>query len=340
VTAPLALLIIKFEEGHLMAIRTAPRPGVLLVCLVLAAMSAVVVAADRAPSDPDVPHLYLPLAIGRPGLPVPSERILFSLDSDVNSVRADGTDPIHISGSYGVLNYAARWSPDRTQIVLIEQINYYYPEVVIMDADGSNGYIVPLPRTLEAISKVAWSPDGKRLALDAFVDGVGRDIYIVNTDGTNLTNVTQDLPGGGWLPTWSPDGAHIVFTHFYQSNGIEQTDLMSIRPDGSDPVMLTNNGDSVDETRADWSPDGTTILFTGQPKGTSEYNLYTIPTAGGTAQLLLNNGFLGFWSPDGTQIVFTAIGPDFSYAGIWRMDRQGTLILPVIDDVRAGASDW
>ena len=40
----------------------------------------------------------------------------------------------------------------------------------------------------------------------------GKDIYIMNADGTDLMQVTTD-PADEYDPTWSPDGKQIAYRH-------------------------------------------------------------------------------------------------------------------------------
>jgi TolB protein len=55
----------------------------------------------------------------------------------------------------------------------------------------------------------AVSPDGKQIAFMSRRDG-NWNIYVVNSDGTGLRQLTDD-PANDGLPTWSPDGKVIAF---------------------------------------------------------------------------------------------------------------------------------
>ncbi len=55
----------------------------------------------------------------------------------------------------------------------------------------------------------ATSPDGKKIAFMSRRDG-NWNIYVVNSDGTGLLQLTDDTAEDG-LPTWSPDGNVIAF---------------------------------------------------------------------------------------------------------------------------------
>ena len=53
-----------------------------------------------------------------------------------------------------------------------------------------------------------WSPDGKQIAFTSVRDG-NHEIYVSNTDGTNLRRVTNH-PSRDDYPIWHPDGKRLV----------------------------------------------------------------------------------------------------------------------------------
>jgi Tol biopolymer transport system component len=66
----------------------------------------------------------------------------------------------------------------------------------------------------ETVEFVSFSPDGSRIAFglrDQKDEGDYRwDVWVVNTDGTGLTRIT-DEPGWDHVPVWSPDAEWIAF---------------------------------------------------------------------------------------------------------------------------------
>ena len=79
-------------------------------------------------------------------------------------------------------------------------------------------------------------PAGGLIAFESDRDG-SSEIYTMNADGSNQTNVTQSPGAIDVLPAWSPDGAKIVFS---RGRG-DGTEIYVMNADGSNQVNLTNN---------------------------------------------------------------------------------------------------
>jgi Tol biopolymer transport system component len=233
------------------------------------------------------------------------------------------------------------WSPDGTKIAFTSNRHCGGPNSVdcgrsiyVMNADGSNVkriLVDGIQETLPEIGSLSWSPDGTRFAFDAgahFVVEPARpstNIYVVNSDGTNTTKLTQDsIDVYNGYPTWSPDGSQIA----YQSNRTDPNGGHSrnwvMNADGSNQRKITEMHNTSNplfyyDLEPAWSPDGTKILFVGSrdfngtrdcfnvnclemfvvnPDGTNEQQLTNDQNRGGLQ-------FLPRWSPDGTKIVFS-----------------------------------
>src|SRR6185503_14720139 len=79
--------------------------------------------------------------------------------------------------------------------------------------------------------------------------------YTMNPDGTNKTLLPIPLDAG--YPSWSPDGARIVFTRLGSS---PPPGLYTIRPDGTGETFVGHFSQSG-ELWPSWSPDGKSIGF-------------------------------------------------------------------------------
>lgn len=116
-----------------------------------------------------------------------------------------------------------------------------------------------------------WAPDGSRIAFYSSPDGSNSDIFVVNPDGSGLTQLTftdgQDL-----YPKWSHDGTKLVFAHFLDG----QYQLHTVNADGTGLLRLTNHSEF--DLYPSWSPDDTRLVFSRQ-LGT-EYHLFTVDADG------------------------------------------------------------
>jgi Tol biopolymer transport system component len=210
-----------------------------------------------------------------------------------------------------------------------------------MDPDGGN-------RTDLGVEfyPMAWSPDGARLVGNS---AGAADLFLVNSDGGGLTNLTNRVctPGAEcgtitWA-SWSPDGSRIA----YQLNpGIfgPPSSCNLINVDGSGGVQIKD--ECVTPT---WSPDGSRIAYSGigmRPDNLSGHLFVMNPDGSGVVDLTLvepppphDGGVEDFdgspsWSPDGARIAFLSqrdIPEDPSSSGprIFVMNSDGTGVRPV-----------
>jgi hypothetical protein len=170
--------------------------------------------------------------------------------------------------------------------------------IVTERLDGSDRRRVAGP---VAMQRFMWSPDGHRIAYAAPAAG-GSQIWVVDVN----TGVSKQLTSERLVnaePSWSPDGASIVF----RSQGNTATcDLWVMNADGSNQRALTQSaGSGLCLSLPDWSPDGSRILFMTRGFAGTAVLQWMNPagTTFGTIQGFAPAGPWG-WSPDGSRIVF------------------------------------
>ncbi|MGI6368756.1 MAG: hypothetical protein ACOX2L_10470 [Anaerolineae bacterium] len=154
--------------------------------------------------------------------------------------------------------------------------------------------------------------------------GQNWDIYLINTDGTNRTRLTQD-EGDNTGPVWSPDGERLAFVSDRDGN----REVYVMNADGSEPVNLTKH-DAEDWTPT-WSPDGRRLAFASFRDG--NWEIYVMNADGSNQQRLTDSPGADYspaWSPRGDAIAFVS-------------DRTGNLeihlMAPDGSEVRAVTSD-
>jgi TolB protein len=195
----------------------------------------------------------------------------------------------------------------------------------------------------------AWSPDGRRLAIDRafaplFTSAFGEEeatnvsIWIVNADGTKLTEVTKN-PGGSnredHRAVWSPDGKRLAFARANYAVNPQVMAIFTVAIDGTDLRQVTPW--ELDANEPDWSRDGSLIAFSSPSASLQpgrEQNIFTIhPDGTGLKQLTTHlpaspegaqGTFDPSWSPDGTQLIFTHIPSFGGLADLYVIDRDGS----------------
>jgi serine/threonine protein kinase len=163
------------------------------------------------------------------------------------------------------------WSPDGMRLVFIspctKRLEQYPGSYIYMiNSDGSG--LVALPSEPGGDFDPAWSPDGSRIAFTSLRDG-SPQIFILNLDDNRITRLTEASsdnrqPDWSMQPAWSPSGAQIIYTGHGRLTNSLQIWLMSDA--GAGQTFLIRRGNVYWNFLADWSPDGTTILF-GETSG-------------------------------------------------------------------------
>ena len=144
------------------------------------------------------------------------------------------------------------------------------------------------------------TPANGRIAFTSNRDG-DTDIYLMDSDGTDVVNRTNNTTFSDDVAAWSPNARKIVFA----SNRDGDFEIYVMNADGSDPVNLTNN--TITDSAPTWSPDGTRIAFQSNRDG--NFEVYVMNADGSAPARLTNNAGADLepdWFPDGAKIAFNS----------------------------------
>ncbi|MBI1257222.1 MAG: hypothetical protein GC204_07100 [Chloroflexi bacterium] len=147
---------------------------------------------------------------------------------------------------------ALAWSPDSDEIALNVILSMGGPQqygIVILDLGAGTGMFRTIYRVENNLGQLSWSPDGKRIAFQMWQHG-RFDIYTLETDGSNLTRLTEDHQQNV-DPRWSPDGSLISYSSLDAS---EHYQLYVMNADGSDAHLVFAVPPGQDAYNLCWLP--------------------------------------------------------------------------------------
>jgi Tol biopolymer transport system component len=244
--------------------------------------------------------------------------------NDDGSAMTDLTDPQ--ADPPGLFD----WSPDGEQMAFVTGYGYLAQDFRVIDiwkmnADGSNR--VKLVSPTGSLFTFTWSPDGSRIAFDAYKKaGVGK-IYVMNSDGSGLTQLPCSSASCS-LPTWSPDGERLSFI----GSDSPEVNIYAIAADGTGEINLSNS--SAVNVATGWSPDGKQIAFSSNRDSPKSWEIYVMNSDGSKqtrlTQLSLRGWAYTVWSPDGTRL---AVASPFDIQGpIYVVNADGSGLIKLADE--------
>lgn len=146
------------------------------------------------------------------------------------------------------------WSPDGSALVTSEIFYVQASEEIelgpsrLLRYDANTGESEDLSRSDEAqdVGPV-YSPDGQTIAfsrkyLDLERWTHGRQIWLMNADGSQPRQVTDVPLYNHYALAWSIDGQRLAYVRFNQEVGNEPPELWMVQADGQNPLQLVIGG--------------------------------------------------------------------------------------------------
>lgn len=221
-------------------------------------------------------------------------------------------------------DYSPAWSPDGSTIAFLRH----------SETEGSGFYLIPalggIERRLSGASPsrtgvespfLAWSPDGRRLAIaDKQGPTEPMTIQLLDVSTGTRTQLTHPPPNtfGDSGVIYAPDGKTI---YFVRSNGMGIQDVYSIPVTGGEAKRLTNDNRRIHGLT--WNPADNRLLISSGRQ--SNARLWRLSPSGGEMQRVLGVGETASFVAiprKGQRLAFTRTMVDVN---IWQYDLSGVL---------------
>ncbi len=263
-------------------------------------------------------------------------------------------------------------SPDGAAIAYVRTANDIMTDATVSSiwlVGTGNGAQTPLVSGEGSHFSPRWSPDGKRIAYVSTQSGGGPELHVRWMDSGASANITS-LPDGPGDISWSPDGTRIAYTALVPAKplslgetppkpegatwkpGPQIIDRVTYRYDGAGylktgysqvfmvdatggaPRQLTS-GDRNHGGSLEWTPDGKTILISGNRDDDWELSavdseIYAIDLASGAITALTDRNGPDAnpqISPDGRTIAYVGFDDRemaYQQSGLYLMDADGS----------------
>lgn len=174
-----------------------------------------------------------------------------------------------------------------------------------------------------------WNRMGTQLSFQRARRDGKPDIWLMNADGTGQVNITNTTGVSERWAIWSPKAREIVYTTDRDGDyEIHRRDLV----DNVDTKITSN---AVADYRADYSPDGTQLVFVHEPgaaieTGFGDQEIWVMNVDGTLPRLLVDRGVADKqvqWSPDGNEVAWvssTSGGTSGTDWELYEMNLDGT----------------
>lgn len=196
--------------------------------------------------------------------PVPEYASAGSTD-DIYLRRADDPNaPEMRLTDFGWETGPAYWSPDGQKLLFNSWVRGGEPGIdkawiLTMDPETGRALkaeMLPLSPQIRSASWLAWSPDGKEIAIEDNRGGAGRALWVVHADGSDAVKIA-DYKGTTYDGLdWTADGKTILISALAGDN----LQLFAVPRAGGPPLQLTHDTGNLMHPRV--SPDGRWIAAT------------------------------------------------------------------------------
>jgi Tol biopolymer transport system component len=240
--------------------------------------------------------------------------IAFERNDALWAIGADGSNPVQITyppaGAVDLRQNNIPPSSTDGRLLYTRSVGGTLA-VRVVNFDGSNDHELARNGWF-----ATWSSDG---SLVAYLDNLESDVMLIQSDGSQLRNLTSTGSDYELWPVLSADGKWVAFSS-------TRDGMVMMRTDRSTRIITGYVSDSYR-----WSPDGSRLAFRNPHSlsGTN-FNIDVFNLDGSGVRAVTDQAFVVdnlAWSPDGNRIAFDALPIAGRHVYVARADGSGSMQL-------------
>jgi TolB protein len=235
------------------------------------------------------------------------EKIAYTSDQEINpqifTMNIDGTNKFKVT-TIPVTGYHNNgigfcWSPDGGSLLYSN-----YNKLYKISQFGTNLIQIATAPTGRNFRETDWSPVNNKIVVLTIGENIyDSEIYLMNSDGNNMTLFFQNLPGMMEYPSFSVDGSKIMFTR--DVSGFESIDgrqldshIFILSINGSDTTDVSvNKPEGTNDLQPRFSPDGSQIIFTNSSNVLGSVpEIWIMDISGNNRTKIFDNAFMPEWN--------------------------------------------
>ena len=233
-------------------------------------------------------------------------KIAFTSDENIGAniytMNPDGSDIFRVTNIpvSGYNNYGIGfcWSFDDGKFFYANNDKLY--SIYINGSGRTQIAAAPSGRNFREVEQ---SPQGGKLVVLTIGSEIyNSEIYLMNSDGSDMTLFVGNEAGITERPSFSIDGNRVMFTH--DVSGYQSLDGRQL--DSHIFIYPVNSGDSIDvsvnkpagtnDTNPRFSPDGAKIIFNNAPNdGSKTPEIWIMDTDGTDRRMIIEDGIMPDW---------------------------------------------
>ncbi len=265
----------------------------------------------------------------------------------------DGSSTPIVSAINNVPRYLT-WHPDGDEFAYAwSRVNEpVYKARLDENNEVPNNAVEIVTQGMRQYTELQWSPDGTKVAFSANIgdrDFADYHVFIMDADGGNVINVTenieglQNMHGPFYDPVWSPDGSLLAFTPEVLADDGVNTDweVFVVQADGEGLQRLTNRVHATKRFPS-FTADGQHVIYVSLWPDNA---LYKVDINGENNDPLF--GEQGYESiaglevsPNGEHVAFVAQRVNEDTYGLYLADPEGGQQPVYLNDVESGKISW